>query len=127
METRTGQPQRAQRLVALRRAEIQTDATCLRRTAHFTDGSTRTVAISWAEVSRVAAFHREVMAQPIACVAISDPARIVVLDEQMEGWNQLINQLPARLALAPSFAEWRGNTATEPPSSHWSILFRAQS
>jgi hypothetical protein len=126
MEIPTGSPQTAQLRIALLRAEIQADASQFRRTAHFTDGSIRTLAINWADIQRIAAFRRDVLTSPVVSVAISDPDNIVVLDEQMHGWPALVEALPTQIALAPTYPEWLTQAATDDPhSSHWTILFKA--
>src|SRR6185437_3447575 len=114
-----------QRHVRLRRAVIRTDGRRLHRTAEFTDGSTGTVEMQWPDVQRVAAFRRDVLTDPVLCVAISDPANIVVLDEPMEGWKHLIDSLAQHLSQSPSFTEWRGRIGQGSPESHWTILFSA--
>jgi len=115
----------AQRKVALRHASIRTDESRLQRTAAFTDGSTRAVEMKWDDVRRVAAFRRDVMTEPVLCVAISDPANIVVLDESMEGWQSLLNAMPRLLPESPSFTEWRTQIPAGSAASHWTVLFRA--
>jgi len=114
-----------QRRVALERAVIETDAANLRRTARFTDGSVRELAMHWRDVKRVVAFRRDVLTAAVLSVAITDKANVVVLDERMEGWATLIEGLPRQFALTPSFTEWLDRSAREPLSSGWTILFRA--
>ncbi|UWZ86214.1 hypothetical protein [Occallatibacter riparius] len=127
MEIPAGPSQPVQLRIALDRAEIQADASAVRRTAHFTDGSIRTLAIHWDKVNRIVAFRRDVLTAPVASVAISDPHNIVVLDEQMHGWPALVEALPNRIALAPTYPEWLTQANShDPQSSHWTILFRAQ-
>ena len=116
----------AQCHVRLRRGVIRTDGLRLQRTAEFTNGSTCTVHIQWSEVRRVAAFRRDVLTQPVICVAISDPANLVVVDECMEGWQSLLDALAQSVAPAPSFTEWRSNIRSDDADSHWTALFQAQ-
>ena len=126
MDLPASHPQPVHLRIALDRAEIQADAAQLRRTAHFTDGSIRTLAIPWANVKRIVAFRRDVQTSPVASVAISDPHNIVVLDEQMHGWPALVETLPARIPLAPTYPEWLTQATThDPQASHWTVLFRA--
>jgi hypothetical protein len=126
MEIPAGAPQPVQLRIALDRAEIQADASEVRRTAHFTDGSIRTLAINWANVKRIVAFRRDVLTAPVASVAISDPNNVVVLDEQMLGWPALVEALPTQIALTPTYPEWLTEASShDPQSSHWTILFRA--
>lgn len=102
---------------------IRTDGARLHRTAEFTDGSTRSVEMDWPSVRRVAALRRDVLTQPVLCVAISDPANVVVLDESMEGWQGLIEALPQRVAAELSFTDWRSSIGSDDSDSHWTALF----
>jgi hypothetical protein len=120
-----GTPDPVPHRIALDRAEIQIDASQLRRTARFTDGSIRAIAMNWADVKRIVAFRRDVLTNAVVSVAVTDKANVVVLDEQMNGWPTLIESLPTHVALATTFAEWLNESAHEPLSAHWTILFRA--
>ena len=128
METLPASPQPVQLRIVLHRAQIETDASRLRRTAHFTDGSIRTLTINWADVTRVVAFRRDVVTTPVTAIAVSDANNIVVLDEPMQGWAALLEAVSARIALAPTFSDWltqAGGGSHDPQSSHWTILFKA--
>jgi hypothetical protein len=125
METPTATSESVQRRVELRHAEIQTDATQVRRTAHFTDGSTRTVSMEWARLKRIAAFRRDVVTSPVLCVAISDPAAIVVLDESMDGWPSLLEALTLNSVISPDFDTWSNAVSASPSDACWTILFRS--
>jgi hypothetical protein len=125
MEILTGNPEPGQRRIELQRAAIQIDGRQFRRTAHFTDGSVRAIAMNWADVKRIAAFRRDVLTSAVVSVAVTDAANVVVLDERMDGWAPLIERLPAHVTLATGFAEWLNQALKEPLSSHWAILFKA--
>jgi hypothetical protein len=131
MENRAGKSDTAQqagsprRGVRLHHAIIRTDSSRLHRTAEFTDGTTRAVEMKWSDVRRVAAFRRDVLTQPVVCVAVTDPSNVVVLDESMQGWKHLIDSLAKHLRESPSFTEWRDRIGQESPDSHWTILFSA--
>lgn len=113
------------RNVRLHRAFIRTDGTHLRRTAEFTDGSTGVVEMKWGEVRRVAAFRRDVLTEPVLCVAITDSSKVVVLDESMDGWKSLLEGVSKYLKQTPSFSEWQERIGRESPDSYWTMLFRA--
>jgi hypothetical protein len=124
MAIRNGNAEPVQRTIALQRASIQTDGAQLRRTAHFTDGSIRAIAMNWADVKRVVAFRRDVLTSAVVSVAVTDTENVVVLDEHMDGWAPLIEGLPRHVALATTFADWLNQAVQEPLSSHWTILFK---
>ena len=122
----SGTPSTPQRKVELQHATISADESRVQRSAAFTDGSTRAVEMQWDQVRRVAAFRRDVMTQPVLCVAITDPGNIVVLDESMDGWDGLLKELARRLSESASFAQWRESIQPESPDSYWTALFKAQ-
>jgi hypothetical protein len=115
----------AQRHVRLRRAVIRADGERVNRTAEFTDGSTCAVEMKWGELRRVAALRRDVLTEPVLCLAISDLSNIVVLDESMEGWQTLLDALAQRVAADPSFADWSSRIGRDDADSHWTALFSA--
>jgi hypothetical protein len=123
METPAAQSETAQRRIALQHAEIQTDATSVRRTAQFTDGSRGAVTMHWTDVTRVAAFQRDVVTHPVACVAVSVPGNVVVLDESMHGWQSLLEGLSAHIIGSARFAAWSASVARQESDAHWTVLF----
>ncbi len=123
--SKSSQPAATQRSVRLRRAIIRADGDRLERTAEFTDGSTGAVEMKWLEVRRLAAFRRDVVTDPVLCVAITDTHQVVVLDESMEGWQPLLECVSRCLVGEPSFSEWRRQINDKSTESHWTILFSA--
>lgn len=119
-------PGAPQRRIELRHASVHVDVTGLRRSAEFTDGTVKTVAMKWSEIRRIAAFQRDAMTAAVLCVAVTDAANVVILDEKMEGWNELIAALPARVQGVPAAAEWRSSIVEPPASANWTVLFRAR-
>lgn len=113
----------ARREVRLERAAVEADDAGLRRVARFTDGTVRTVEMRWSEVKRAAAFRRDVLAEPVACLAVTDASQVVVLDEAMEGWGTLVKAF-GRLAGATAFSEWLGEIRAGSDASGWAVLFR---
>ncbi len=95
-----------QRRIELRHAAIAVDGEALRRTAEFTDGSTGTVKLEWRGITRVVALK---CGEPRGgvCVIVTGGGVVVVLDEGMDGFQAMVNALPARLAGAQQAAEWR--------------------
>jgi hypothetical protein len=113
-------------MVKLQSAAIRTDESLLHRTARFTDGSTGVVEMKWDDVRRVAAFRRDVMTQPMICVAITDASKVVVLDESMEGFPHLVEALAGRLAGAPVAEEWRDSMNRPDQDVNFTFVYQRQ-
>jgi hypothetical protein len=121
----TGQTELPQRRIELRHASIHVDGPELRRTAQFSDGSVKSVAIKWSGITRVGAFRCENAGAGLLCMAITDPQNVVILAETMEGWDALLGALPARLAGVRPASDWRNSVVHPPAAANWTVLFAA--
>lgn len=115
-----------QRRIELRSASIHLDDTGLRRIAEYSDGSVKTAGMKWGDVRRVAAFKRDVLTSGVLCLALTDAANVIILDESMEGWNGLVAALPDQVPGAPYAGEWRSAIIAPSEAANWTVLFRAQ-
>ncbi len=113
------------RRIELRHAIIHIDGSALHRTAHFTDGSVKGVALSWSGITRVGAFRCDAPSPGILCLAVTDTANVVILDERMAGWDSILQALPTYLAGTPSPSEWRKRVAAS-PGVNWMVLFTSR-
>lgn len=114
-----------QRRIELRSASIQVDNTGLRRVAEYSDGSVKSAGMKWGDVRRVAAFKRDVLTSGVLCLALTDAANVIILDESMEGWNGLVAALRDQIPGARDAGEWRNAIITPPDAANWSVLFQA--
>jgi hypothetical protein len=65
------------------------------------------VAKSWASIRLVTAFKRDLFAVDCICLHFEGTDGIgVELNEEMAGWNRLIDALPLKLPGCKPFAEW---------------------
>jgi hypothetical protein len=103
-----------ERRIELRCAAIEVDGAALRRTAEFTDGSTRSVTLEWNKITRVVAVRCEEPHEGV-CVLVTGGGVVVVLGEGMEGFRAMVESFPAHLGGAAEAAEWRARV-TEPAS-----------
>lgn len=62
--------------------------------------------LKWQEVTTVLACKRDVYAFDLICLAFSFSAGTIEVDEQMEGWSQLVEALPSHLPGALKFLDW---------------------
>src|SRR5579863_1475287 len=86
-----------QRRVELRRAAIEVDASAIRRTAQFTDGSTRSVRLEWNGITRVLALKCEQPSGGLLCMIVTGAGTVVVLHEGMDGFRKMVDALPSHL------------------------------
>lgn len=115
-----------QRKVELRHATIAVNGEALERTAEFTDGSTRSVKFEWRSITRVGAFRCDDGAAGLVCMAVTDPAGVVILDERMEGWKSMTEALAEYLPGVPPASSWRERVIQPQASANWTVLFGAQ-
>ena len=63
--------------------------------------------IPWNSIRRIVVFKRDVFANDLLCLAIElEPQAVLELDESMNGWRELIEQLPRHLPGALPAEEW---------------------
>ena len=84
--------------------EMDDESLCISR-------SREAVAFRWSEIRRIVAYKRDCLAADQLCFSIS-----------MEGWPELIRQLPARLHEFPAEWEWSPRLA-QPAIANTTILF----
>ena len=95
--------------------EIDDESLCISR-------SREAVAFRWNEIRRVVAYKRDCLAADQLCFSISDGDWETELNEDMEGWPELLRQLPARLHEFPAEWEWSPRLA-QPAVANATILF----
>jgi hypothetical protein len=78
----------------IKRAEILIDKAALRRVVHFSDGSFESADIAWNQVMRIAAFKRDMFSVDLICLAFETNSSALEVDEEMEGWEKLLESLP---------------------------------
>lgn len=80
-------------------------------------------AVQWGEVVSVFAFKRDVFAYDLICFVFKTGERFVELREDMEGWDALIDALPAYLSGAPGEADWWNKIVQPPFATNWTTLY----
>lgn len=88
-------------LIAVKRQEAGVDPT--------------TCVAHWADVFRVVAFKRDVFSADLICMEIQDRVgSSIEINEQMEGWKELVAMLPEYLPEFPQFEQWFLRVAQPP-------------
>ena len=98
------------------RTSIEIDDETLRITR-----SREAVAFRWDDIRRVVAYKRDCLAADQLCFSISDGDWEAELNEDMEGWPELIRELPEKLDQFPPESEWF-ERLDQPPRAN-AILF----
>ena len=69
--------------------------------------------LKWHDVNRVRAYKRDLFAFDLVCLGFVTANGTIEVHEQMQGWSQLVEQLPSWLPGVPPLSEWwdRGGPA----------------
>lgn len=79
----------------------------------------------WADVFHVVAFKRDLFSVDLICLEIQDRVNSSIeVDEQMEGWKELVASLPDYLPGFPKFEEWFSRVALPPFETRPTELYR---
>ena len=63
--------------------------------------------LAWEEVQRIDAYKREIYAADLSCLAIlSTEDRVVEINEEMRGWNEVANAIERHLRGSLPYAVW---------------------
>lgn len=83
---------------------IEHDASRLRLTRNFTDGSELVSEVEWGKVSRVVAYKRDALTHDV--IALGFLGTGIDVNEDMEGWEELLKKLPEYLPGCQAFEQW---------------------
>ena len=78
---------------------------------------------SWDLVLRVQTFKRDLFAVDLICLAIEMPEGCVEIDEEMQGWDELLKELEQRLPGFPRWEEWWSTVAFPPFATNQAELW----
>ena len=85
------------------------------------------VELKWDDVNGILAYKRDVFAFDLICLGFVTANETVEGHEQMQGWSQLVEQLPSWLPGVPPLSEWWERVAQPPFGTSRTTLFdRAQ-
>jgi hypothetical protein len=83
---------------------IEHDAAKIRLTKNFSDGSEHVLEVGWGAVSRVVAYKRDAMTHDV--IALGFLGTGIDVNEDMEGWDELLKKLPEYLPGCQPFEQW---------------------
>jgi hypothetical protein len=84
---------------------------------------TQTAILPWNDVHTVVAYKRDVYAYDLICVALGNDKAAIEVNEQMEGWPELVERLPAFLPGTPPLSVWWEQVAKPPFATSKTTLF----
>ncbi len=90
------------------------------------DGSARTTSIDWKEVNSVVAYKRDLINVDLICIGFTTGSGTLEVHEEMDGWNALVDTLPARLPGTRCRADWWDEVAHPAFAANATVLFSAR-
>ncbi len=106
-----------------RRAEIRCDETGFAVTAGGSVSTVGSASLKWHEVTSVLAYKRDLYVADLICLGFTSPDATIEVDEEMQGWSQLVERLPNLLPGTPPPSEWWERVAKPPFASCVTKLF----
>jgi hypothetical protein len=97
------------RKVSIVNGAIQHDVSGMTRTVSFSDGSVSIATVEWRDVTTVVAFKRDLFTYDLLCVEIVTPTDRLELDEEMDGWANMLEELPVYLPGTLETSQWWNN------------------
>jgi len=82
--------------------------------------------MEWTGITRVGAFRCDNGAAGLLCMAVTDPANVVILDERMPGWTSLTDALSKYLPGVQPASGWQPHVIEPHTNANWTVLFKAQ-
>ena len=82
-----------------------------------------TTAVAWTDVTGAAAYKADLGFLDLICVAIFTDTGSLEINEEMDGWEKLIEELPAHLPGFPRASSWFEKVAQPPFSTNFTRLY----
>ncbi len=79
--------------------------------------------LKWNEVKTVLAYKRDLYATDLICLGFTSPAGTIEVDEEMQGWSQLVERLPSLLPGTPRMSDLWERVAKPPFRTCVTTLF----
>jgi hypothetical protein len=87
------------------------------------ESSSSQASLEWRDVNAVLAYKRDLYTMDLICLGFVTPAGTIEVHEDIQGWSQLIEQLPSRLPGVPPLSDWWERVAKPPFASCVTKLF----
>ena len=113
---------RAARL-GVRRGTVRCTSEGLLVTVFQRDGSELITEVKWCELNRVVAFKPDLITVDLVCMVLTTASGTVEIDEEMEGWDTLVDALPKQVPGTLELAEWWHRVAQPAFATNPIVLF----
>lgn len=110
-------------LYGARRGTIQVSTDGDTATVFQHDGSARKTSLDWTEVNGVVAYKRDLIIVDLICIGFTTASGTLEVDEEMEGWNALVDALPACLPGTRNRADWWDEVVNPAFAANPTVLF----
>jgi hypothetical protein len=87
------------------------------------DGIVAYATVQWRDVSQVLAYKRNLVFLDLMCLVMITSRGTVEIDEQMDGWLDLITALPALIPGTPAPETWFNKVALPPFLANFTSLY----
>ncbi|HEX6731927.1 MAG TPA: hypothetical protein VF074_18065 [Pyrinomonadaceae bacterium] len=82
--------------------------------------------VAWKDVIRVEAFKRDLYVVDLICLKfLSEDNTTIEIDEEMDGWQSLIENLHEYLPGCQNFSEWFGAVALPAFKTNFRVIYRS--
>ena len=105
------------------RIRVEFDDNGMTATGLAKDGSVKKTQVEWSQVNGVVAFKRDLLTVDLICIGLSTPESSIEVDEEMEGWKELIEALPRLLPGTLNPSEWWDKVAHPAFATNPTVLF----
>jgi hypothetical protein len=103
--------------------EIRCDESGFTVTVGGSVSSVGATSLKWNDVKTVLAYKRDLCATDLICLGFTSPDGTIEVDEEMQGWSQLVERLPSLLPGTPPLSDWWERVAKPPFASCVTKLF----
>jgi len=79
--------------------------------------------LAWSEVRRVIAFKRDLLTTDCVCVTFELPGQALEIDEEMPGWQRVVDNLERFFPGARPYAEWWPHVVRSPLDARETLIF----
>jgi len=79
--------------------------------------------LRWNDVNAVLAYKRDLYLTDLICLAFATHDSTIEVDEEMQGWSQLVEELPRLLPGTPPLSDWWERVAKPPFAACVTKLF----
>jgi hypothetical protein len=80
--------------------------------------------LKWNAVKTILAYKRDVYAYDLICLGFNTSDGTIEVNEEMQGWSQLVERLPSVLPGTPAFSDWWERVAQPPFAPCATTLFK---